>query len=118
VARRRRQHASTNPPQAPVGRWPPETTSSADVEAAIVAGEAAAFSQVITFIRRYREAWWLSTDAGWLRVRPAVAVVLDEQAERMRRPDGKDAANAAAIRAVIELAREATKAVARHQPNV
>jgi hypothetical protein len=88
------------------------------MEAAVLAGEAAAFSQAITFIRRHRETWWLSTGAGWLRVRPAVAVVLDEQAERMRHPARKSAANAAAIRAVIELARELTQQATCHQENV
>jgi hypothetical protein len=110
MARRRRQHALTNPPQNPVDWRPPEIITSADMEAAVIAGEAAAVSQVLTFIRRYRETWWLSTDAGWLPIRLSVAVVLDEQAEQMRNPARKNAADAAAIRAVIELAREATKA--------
>jgi hypothetical protein len=85
------------------------------MEAAVAAGKAAAFSQVITFIRRYRETWWLSTDAGWLSVHPAVAVILDEHAKRMRQPSRKSAADAAAIRAVIELACQARKTAASRQ---
>jgi hypothetical protein len=90
------------------------------MEAAVAAGQAAAFSQVITFIHRYQETWWISTDSGWLPVRPPIAVSLDERAERMRQPARKNAANAAVIRAVIELAREATQAAAirKHLPDV
>jgi hypothetical protein len=90
---------------------PPEIISGADMDAAILAGEGVAFSQVITFVRRYQHTWWLSTDAGWFQVRPSVAAVLEEHAERMGGSARRTAASHAAIRAVVELAREATKAI-------
>jgi hypothetical protein len=111
----RRQRPRIDLPHDPVGWPPPETISAADMDDAVLAAEAAAFSQVITFIRRYQEIWWLSTPAGWLQIRPPVATVLDEHAERMRQPAHKRVANAASIRAVIELAREATKATISRQ---
>ena len=78
------------------------------MDAAVAAGQAAALSQVATFIRRYRDTWWLSTEAGWLPIPLAAAVVLDQHAERMRQPAVKSAAERAAIGAVIELARKAS----------
>lgn len=110
MTRHRRPYARTNRPQEPDDWRPPEIISAADMDAAIHAEEAIAFSHVITFIRRYRDTWWLSTPAGWFQIRPPVAEALDEHEEQMRQPAYKSAANHAAIRAVIELARKATNA--------
>jgi len=89
--------------------------SAADMDAAVGNGQAIALSQVITFIRRYRDTWWLSTEAGWFPILAPVAVTLDQHAERIRQPAIEKAANHAAVRAVIELAREATNAAAPRQ---
>lgn len=77
------------------------------MDAAVDNGQAAAFSQAITFIRRYRAAWWLSTEAGWLPIPPPAAADLDQYAQRLQHPAIRSAADRAAIRAVIELARQA-----------
>src|SRR5712691_11520396 len=87
----RRQIGHTNPLQDPAASR--QIISAADMDAAAAVGTAAAFSQMITFIRRYQETWWLSTDVGWLAVCPPVAVVLDEHAEQMRQPARKSATN-------------------------
>jgi hypothetical protein len=62
-------------------------------------------SQVVPFIVRYQDAWWLSTQAGWLLIAPSVASVIDRHAQRMRQHDAVIAANRATIRAVIDHAR-------------
>jgi hypothetical protein len=68
-------------------------------------GQAAPLSQVVPFIARYNDTWWLSTQAGWLPVAPPIAAILDKHAQRLRQQDTMIAANQAAIRAVIDLAR-------------
>jgi hypothetical protein len=105
---RRRRHPAHGKPQPdlPGGQWP-DVTSAADMDAAIGSGQAANLSQVITFVRHYRSTWWLSTEIGWLPIPYPVAFALDQHAERMQDPAVKNAANHFAIRAVIELAREA-----------
>lgn len=78
------------------------------MDVAVGNGQAAGLSQVITFIRRYRAAWWLNTEAGWLPIPQPVAAVLDQHAQHMEDPEVRGAADQAAIRAVIELARDTT----------
>jgi hypothetical protein len=90
----------------------PDVISVADMDTAVGNGQATAFSQVITFIRRYRAIWWLRTEVGWLPIPPPAAAVLDQHAKRMQHPAVKSATDHAVIRAVIELAREATKTAA------
>lgn len=62
----------------------------------------------MAFLMRYQDTWWLSTQAGWLPIPAPVAAIIDEQARRLRHHDALTAANQAAIRAVIDLARDAT----------
>lgn len=64
-------------------------------------------SQVVPFIVRYQDNWWLSTQAGWLPIDPSIAAVLDKHAGRMRQHDAVIAANQATIRTVIDRARRA-----------
>lgn len=112
--RRRPARAPSQARHAPV-RARPTAISSTDIDAAIASGQAAPLSQVAAFIMRYQNTWWLSTPAGWLPIPPPAAGMLDEHAERIRHQGAMTAANHAAIRAVIDLARDATRAEAsRH----
>jgi hypothetical protein len=88
---------------------PPVILTDADMDAAIAAGQAVPLGQVITFIMRYQDSWWLSTQAGWLPVPPHLSTILDRESERIR---GQDAiiASRATIRGLITLARDATAA--------
>jgi hypothetical protein len=81
--------------------------SGADMETALASGHAAPYSQAVTFIVRYQDAWWLATQAGWQLIPPAVAAVLTEHAARLQHPDTRTAMNRAAVRAVMDLARNA-----------
>lgn len=78
------------------------------MDTAAGSGRATVLSQAITFIRRYRGTWWLSTEAGWLPIPPPAAPALDQHAQRLQHPAIRRSADRAAIRAVIELARQAT----------
>jgi hypothetical protein len=80
--------------------------SSADMDGHVACGHAVPLSQVVPFIVRYQDAWWLSTQAGWLPIASSIAAVLDKHAERMRQHDAVIAANQATIRAVIDRARQ------------
>jgi hypothetical protein len=102
----------TTPPARATGHpatpsLPPAVLSDADMDAAIAAGQATPLGQVITFIMRYQDTWWLSTRAGWLLVPPHLTTILDRESERIR---GQDAiiASRATIRGLITLARDAT----------
>jgi hypothetical protein len=107
--RHRQQPARTKPrPDQPAAALSATIISAADMDAAVASGQAAALSQVATFIRHYRDTWWLSTEVGWLPVPPAAGVVLDQHAERLQQPAVKSVAERAAIGAVIELARKAS----------
>lgn len=87
----------------------PTAISSTGMDAAVASGQAAPLSQVVAFIMRHQYTWWLSTPVGWPPIPPPIAGILDEHAERMRHQDALTAANHAAIRAVIDLARAATE---------
>jgi hypothetical protein len=105
VARRQARTRATAPRPTPEA----ENTaiSSADMDGHMARGQAVPLSQVVPFILRYQDSWWLSTQAGWLPIASSIAAVLDKHAERMRRHDAVIAANQATIRAVIARAREA-----------
>jgi hypothetical protein len=86
---------------------PPIVIADADMDAAAASGQASPLGQVITFIMRYQDTWWLSTQAGWLPIPPQLSSILDRESERIR---GQDAiiASRATIRGLITLARDAT----------
>jgi hypothetical protein len=77
------------------------------MDAATTSGQATPLGQVIPFIRRYQDTWWLSTQAGWLPVPPHLAVTLDKESERIQAQDAIIASRAT-IRGLITLARDAT----------
>jgi hypothetical protein len=81
--------------------------SGADMDGHVANRRAEPLSQVVPFIVRYQDTWWLSTQAGWLPIAPHIAAVLDKHAERMRQHDAMIAANQATIRTVIDRARHA-----------
>jgi hypothetical protein len=104
----RRQARASTPAAQPAPGVPEHTrVSSADMDGHMANGRAVPLSQVIPFIIRYENAWWLSTQAGWLPIAPSIAAVLDKHAERMRQHDAVIAANQATIRTVIDRARQA-----------
>lgn len=105
----RHQARTPDPAAQPAPASPqPAAISSPDMNAYLANGQAQPLSQVVPFIARYRDAWWLSTQAGWLPVAAPIAVVLDKHAQRLRQQDTMIAANQATIRAVIDLTRQAT----------
>lgn len=81
--------------------------ASIDMDEHVANGRAVPLSQVVPFIVRYQDIWWLSTQAGWLPIAPSIAAVLDKHAGRMRQHDAVIAANQATIRTVIDRARQA-----------
>jgi len=85
----------------------PAILSDADMDAASASGQATPLGDVITFIMRYRDTWWLSTQAGWLPVPPHLRTVLDRESARIRAQDTVIASRAT-IRGLITLARDAT----------
>jgi|SRR5450755_899597 len=103
--RRIARPAQTGQPAAPSP--PPVVLTDADMDAAAASGQATPLGQVITFIKRYQDTWWLSTQAGWLPVPPHLSTTLDHESERIQ---GQDAiiASRATIRGLITLARDAT----------
>jgi hypothetical protein len=104
----RRQARTPGPATQPALAAPqPAAISSPDMNAYLANGQAEPLSQVVPFIARYRDTWWLSTQAGWLPVTAPIAAVLDKHAQRLRQQDTMIAANQATIRAVIDLARHA-----------
>jgi hypothetical protein len=76
------------------------------MDAAIAAGQATPLGQVITFIMRYQDAWWLSTQSGWLLIPPHLTTILDRESERIQAQDAIIASRAT-IRGIITLARDA-----------
>src|SRR5450755_884834 len=100
---------TTPPAQAgqPATPSPPRILTDADMDAAAASGQATPLGQVITFIMRHQDTWWLSTQAGWLPVPPHLSSILDRESDRIQ---GQDAiiASRATIRGLITLARDAT----------
>ena len=102
--RRRRATIATEAQELlPAAEVRPGSINGSDMAAAVTNGQAAPLSQAVSFIVRYQGTWWLQTQSGWITVRPAIAATLDEHAQRMRQHDAK----IAAIRAIIDLVREA-----------
>lgn len=66
----RRCHATT--PAETAKAVPPDVQpgalSSTEMDAAVTTGQAAPLSQTAAFLMRYKQTWWLSTQAGWLPV--------------------------------------------------
>ena len=104
---RRQGHARITAVQSVPAVQRPAVTSSEDMDGHLANGRAVPLSQVVPFIVRYQDIWWLSTQAGWLPIAPSIAAVLDKHAERMRQHDAMIAANQATIRTVIDRARQA-----------
>jgi hypothetical protein len=91
-------------PLVPAGK---PMISPAHMRSAISSGQAAPFSPVITFLVRYQGIWWISADKGWASVPAALGAILDCHAALSRQD--RAAADQAAIRAVIDLARDACR---------
>jgi hypothetical protein len=108
MTRPRRQAPTPGPAARPAAAVPqPAAISDAEMSAHLADGQATPLSQVVPFLASYHGTWWLSTQAGWLPVPPAIAAVLDQHAQRLRSQDAMIAARQATIRAVIDLARQA-----------
>ncbi len=103
---RRQTRARATDPQATPAVPRNAAISSAEMDGHVARGQAVPLSQVVPFIVRYQDSWWLSTQAGWLPIASSIAAVLDKHAERLRRHDAVIAANQATIRAVIDRARQ------------
>lgn len=108
MARRHPRPSRTTTDQAAPAVPSTAVISSTDMDGHLANARAVPLSQVVSFIARYQDNWWLSTQAGWLPIAPSIAAVLDKHAERMRRHDAVIAANQATIRTVIDHARQAT----------
>ncbi len=106
----------TGPGEAgrPADARQPAILTDADMDAAAASGQAIPLGQVITFIMRYQERWWLSTHIGWLPVPPSLIPTLDRESERIRAQDAH-VTRQAAIRSLIALARDASDQAPREQ---
>ncbi|HEY1619732.1 MAG TPA: hypothetical protein VGG25_19075 [Streptosporangiaceae bacterium] len=98
----------------PVGARQPVILTDADMDAAAASGQAIPLGQVITFIMRYQDRWWLSTHIGWLPVPASLVPTLDRESERIRAQDAH-VTRQVAIRSLIALARHASGQAPREQ---
>ena len=75
------------------------------MDAALASGQATPLGQVISYVMRYRDTWWIRGNGRWLQSTAALSAILDKESVRIA---GQDAivARRAAIRAAIALARD------------
>ena len=68
---------------APLGQLPPAMTHAA-MSAAFDEGAAVLLGRDVNWVVRYRDAWWVVYEHGWLRVTdPATVQDLDQAAVRL-----------------------------------
>jgi hypothetical protein len=69
---------------APAQDHPPPEITHAAMNAAFDEGAAALLSVAVNWVVRYREAWWVVYEHGWLRITDdAAAADLDQAAGRL-----------------------------------
>lgn len=74
------------------------------MDAAYEAGEAVPLGQAISWLARYRDAWWVVYERGWLRVtEKSTEADLDQLAARLTTAEAAAACDAA-IRGALGLA--------------
>jgi hypothetical protein len=105
---RRRRPASTTPAASP-----PASVSDREMDTAIAAGQATPLGDVIRYIIRYKDIWWVRGNGGWLAADTALGTLLDGESERVRAQDAA-VARRAAIRGAIALTRASTGTDAEH----
>lgn len=86
--------------KASAGPEVPKIISHAEMNAACDQDLAVPLGQVIRYILRYLDHWWVPFEGGWLRADPTLAAMLDADSARMTAQDAIVARNAA-IRAAI-----------------
>jgi hypothetical protein len=68
----------------------PLAMTHAAMNAAYDNGDAVPLGTAVAWLVRYREAWWVVYERGWLRVTDTVtAEELDETASRLKRVEGE-----------------------------
>ena len=83
----------------PAARLPLEI-SHAEMDAAYRAGRAVSLDRAIPWLARYRDAWWVAYERGWLRIDDAAAEAdLDHLAARLSRAEAIASRDAAIHRA-------------------
>jgi hypothetical protein len=74
--------------------------SHAEMDAAYRAGRAVSLGRAIPWLARYRDAWWVAYEGGWLRVSDkATEADLDHLAARLTRAEAVATRDAAIRRA-------------------
>jgi hypothetical protein len=64
----------------------PLAVTHAEMNAAYDSGEAVPLGQSVSWLVRYREAWWVVYERGWLRIADEItAADLDQAAARLAR---------------------------------
>jgi hypothetical protein len=92
---------SAHPHHDPAAAGPPLELTHAQMNAAYASGQAAPFALAIGWLARYRDAWWVVYEGGWLRITDtATTRDLDERAAQMTEADTQ-AARQAAIRGAL-----------------
>jgi hypothetical protein len=90
-----------HPHQDPAAAGLPLELTHAQMNAACDTGQAAPFAQAIGWLARYRDAWWVIYEGGWLRITDtATTRDLDQRAAQMTEAD-THAARQAAIRTAL-----------------
>ncbi len=91
---------AADPAAAPASEVPLELTN-AQMNTAYDSGHAVPFAQGIPWLVRYREAWWVGYEGGWLRIiDQPTADSLDQRAALLTGAD-VDAARTTAIRGAL-----------------
>jgi len=91
----------TQPPSGPA----PASVTDADMDAARSSGQATPLGQVISYVMRYQDAWWIRGNGRWLQSTAALSAILDNESARITAQDAI-VARRAAIRAAVALARD------------
>jgi hypothetical protein len=91
----------THPHDEPASASLPLELTHAQMNAACDRGQAVPFAQAIGWLARYRDAWWVVYEGGWLRITDtATTRNLDQRAAQMTEAD-THAARQAAIRTAL-----------------
>jgi hypothetical protein len=102
-----RRHRSATPPPGPPDPSPPASVSDREMDTAIAVGQATPLGQVIRYIMRYQDTWWVRGYGSWLAADTELGTLLDSESERLQAQDAA-VARRAAIRAAIALTRHST----------
>ena len=85
--------AATTPAPGDLAEQLPLAVTHAEMNAAYDSGEAVPLGQSVSWLVRYRDAWWVVYERGWLRIADdTTAADLDQAAARLAK------AEAAAVR--------------------